>query len=95
VPLPAAGKSKSGNPPPLGSCAWEPLHDPLIQGFLLIHFVSVGRLLLLLYHIILLLVGPGDPTIGFGRFEAPGLSLKKAFNGRIIFFSGVPGGLFE
>jgi hypothetical protein len=36
---------------------------------LLIHFVSVGRLLLLQYNAILLFVGTGDPAIGFGRLE--------------------------
>jgi hypothetical protein len=35
----------------------------------LIHFVSVGRLLLLQYNAILLFVGTGDPAIGFGRLE--------------------------
>ena len=45
------------------------LHDPLIQGLLLIHFVSVGRLLLLLYNAILLFVGTGDPAITFGYLE--------------------------
>jgi hypothetical protein len=44
-------------------------HDPLVRGLLLIHLVSVGRLLLLLNNAILLFVGTGDPAIGFGRWE--------------------------
>lgn len=47
----------------------KPLHDPLVQCLLLIHFVSVGGFLLQLYHMILLLVGSGDPAISFGHLE--------------------------
>ena len=35
---------------------------------MLIHFISIKRLLLL-YNVILLFVGTGDTAIGFGRFE--------------------------